>query len=138
MSGFVSLWPTLESADAGKSCTDKTDKTSSVSFVGAPERDFGRSDDSRAGGLRAEVEFAPLDRAVISSTAARHKLAEIDARLARGQARAATSDASLVWRQAVDAWGRILAAKQTPVRLAPRNDQPDGDQTDPTTNEVTA
>jgi hypothetical protein len=64
------------------------------------------------------ADFVPLDRAIVSSTAGKHTLADIEVRLARCHARAATPGASLVWRQAVADWTRILAAKQQPIGLA--------------------
>jgi hypothetical protein len=56
--------------------------------------------------------FTPLDRATISSNAAKHPLAGIEERLARLTARTAAPDATALDHQLVRDWSVIRAAKR--------------------------
>jgi hypothetical protein len=92
--------------------------------------------------LAARTGFTPLDRAIIRSTAAKHSLADIQARLAHTQKVAGAPGALPLHQQLVRDWVAILAAKQQPIRLAAPTDtdEPDtpSDHADQTLTRETA
>jgi hypothetical protein len=73
--------------------------------------------------LAALTGFAPLDRAIIRSTAARHTSEQIQDRLAHAREMAAQQPASPLWHQAVQDW-LVIAREQARLDASRPPDAP--------------
>ncbi len=120
MSEFVSRWLVLETVEIPNQRTDKTDEIDSVGSVSASESDLGRFSPRTGDDTVAAPAFAPLDRAIITSTAHRTSIEQIHERLAHVRQMATKPDLMPLHQQLVQDWTAIEREKERQVESGRR------------------